>query len=185
VATAFTHAFVGGALAAAAPRELLRPKLVLALAALAVLPDADVVGFAAGIPYDHWLGHRGLLHSVPFAFAVGPLAATLLFPELAPGSHRWWWAALLLSLAGASHGLLDALTDAGLGVGFWIPFDAGRSFFGWRPLPTSPIGVSAFFRGPGASILARELAIVWLPTGAMLTCLWQVRRRVGKQRGAH
>jgi inner membrane protein len=37
--------------------------LALAGAGAAMLPDADVVGFLLGIPYDAPLGHRGASHS--------------------------------------------------------------------------------------------------------------------------
>jgi inner membrane protein len=36
-------------------------------AACAMLPDADVIAFSFGIPYDAMLGHRGLTHSLFFA----------------------------------------------------------------------------------------------------------------------
>lgn len=161
--TAFTHALVGSALCVAAPERVPRRRLVVALALLAVLPDADVLGFGVGIPYDHWLGHRGLLHSLPFAVVAGVVTAALAFPEPRRLSPAWWGVAALLALAAASHGTLDALTDAGLGVGFWVPFDDARVFLPWRPLPTSPIGVEAFFRSRGAAILATEMLWVWVP----------------------
>jgi inner membrane protein len=50
-------------------------RLALVLVTLAVLPDLDVLGFHAGIPYEHPLGHRGLSHSLLFALVVG-LGAT-------------------------------------------------------------------------------------------------------------
>ena len=50
-------------------------RLALVLVTLAVLPDLDVLGFHAGIPYEHTLGHRGLSHSLLFALVVG-LGAT-------------------------------------------------------------------------------------------------------------
>ena len=163
MATAFTHALVGSALCVAAPHRAPRRRLVPALVLLAVLPDVDVLGFGAGIPYDHWLGHRGLLHSLPFAACAGVVTAAVAFPEPRRLSRAWWGVAALLALAAASHGALDALTDAGLGVGFWVPFHDARIFLPWRPLPTSPVGVEAFFRGRGASILATEMLRVWLP----------------------
>ena len=92
----------------------------------------------------------------------------------------WWRLAGLLALATASHGVLDAFTDAGLGVGFFIPFDDVRVFFPWRPLATSPIGVEAFFRGPALRILGNEVLWVWLPAsvlGAALAATLWLRRR--------
>ena len=71
--------------------------------------------------------------------------------------------AALAFLACASHGVLDAMTDAGLGVGFWIPFDNTRTFFEWRPLRVSPIGIQRFFAGDAWPILASEARVLALP----------------------
>jgi hypothetical protein len=39
------------------------------------------------------------------------------------------------SFVTASHGMLDAMTDGGLGVAFFAPFDNARYFF---PMETDP-----------------------------------------------
>src|SRR4051812_6554488 len=97
----------------------------------AMLPDADVVGFALGVPYAAPFGHRGATHSLLFAAAAGAAAALAVRkPRLIP-----WCVALV-----ASHPLLDALTDGGLGVALLWPFSDARFFFPWRPIPVSPIG---------------------------------------------
>lgn len=153
-----------------------RGRLLAALAVLAALPDLDVLAFSAGIPYEHWLGHRGLTHSLPFALVLGPVAAAVVFPGVPRFGTAWWRLALLLAMATASHGLLDALTDAGLGVGFWIPFETSRTFFSWRPLAASPIGVGAFFRGAALQILAAEVVVIWLPVLLAATAASFARR---------
>jgi inner membrane protein len=173
VPTIFTHAFVGGALAAGAPRGIPRARLAMAAACVAVLPDLDVASFALGIPYPDPLGHRGFSHSLPFAAVSGVLAALLVARPDTPG---WWRAAALLVLAAASHGLLDALTDGGLGVGLFVPFSDARFFFPWRPLSVSPIGAAAFFRGRASEVLLSELAWVWLPTAVLLALAARHRR---------
>ncbi len=177
MATAFTHAIVGSALGVFRPAEVPRRRLLVTLAVLAVLPDLDVVAFDLDIPYEHWLGHRGLTHSLPFALAAGLATAAVLFPEVPRLSARWWGLALLLASACASHGLLDALTDAGLGVGFLVPLEDSRVFLPWRPLPTSPIGVAAFFRGSGAQILATEMLLVQTPVLVAAAAVAVLRRR--------
>jgi inner membrane protein len=139
----------------------------VALGVLAVLPDIDVVAFRLGIPYEHSLGHRGFTHSLAFAVLAG-VGAACLFPRPRVFSRSGWQLAALFSIAAASHGVLDAFTDAGLGVGFFVPFESTRYFFPWRPLLTSPIGVDAFFDGPVLRILANELVWVWLPVGGLL-----------------
>ena len=174
MASAITHAFVGAALASAAPRALPRARLTLLLAVLAALPDLDVIGQRLGIPYAHPLGHRGFSHSLVFALLIGSAAALVSFRR--PGQPRA--AALALAVAAtASHGLLDALTDAGLGIGFFIPFDTGRYYFSWRPLPTSPLSVGAFLGARGAAILREEILSVWLPTALLSGGLALIRRR--------
>lgn len=172
MASAFTHALVGAALAAAGPRELPRLRLALTLAFLSAMPDLDVVGLRLGIPYEHALGHRGITHSLAFALVVGFAAGGALFrargQRLAAGA--------LASLAIASHGLLDAFTDAGLGIGFFLPFGSQRFFFPFRPLETSPLSVSGFFSARGIEILQSEIVWVWIPTLTLL-CVHASRRR--------
>jgi inner membrane protein len=176
MATAFTHALVGSALAVAAPAGTPRARLALALAALAVLPDIDVLGFHLDIPYEHWIGHRGLLHSLAFAACAGVLTAALAFRDPPRGSRRWWVVAGLLALATASHGLLDAFTDGGLGVGFWLPFHDARSFLPWRPLPASPLSLGAFMGAQGCAILAAEARWLWPPVLVLAGALALLRR---------
>ena len=134
---------------------------------LAVLPDLDVVAFRLGIPYAHPLGHRGFTHSLTFA-VLASMVAACSFRGLHASSRSWWQLVAVFSIAAASHGVLDAFTNAGLGVGFFVPFEANRYFFPWRPLETSPIGVAAFFGGPALRILASEIMWVWLPLGGLL-----------------
>jgi inner membrane protein len=71
-------------------------------------------------------------------------------------------AALLLAVT-ATHGLLDAMTDGGLGIAFFSPFDLQRYFLPWRPIHVSPIGVGRFFSARGLRILWSEIFWVWLP----------------------
>lgn len=181
MATAFTHALVGGALAVAAPAGAPRARLALALAALAVLPDIDVLGFRLDVPYEHWLGHRGLLHSLAFAACAGLLTAVLAFRDPPRGSRSWWVVAGLLALATASHGLLDALTDGGLGVGFWLPFHEARSFLPWRPIPASPLSVEAFIGARGGAILALEARWIWPPVLVLASAIALLRRRARRR----
>ncbi len=123
------------------------------------------------------MGHRGFTHSLTFAFLVGAVAACS-FRRVQAVSREWWQLVAVFGIAAASHGILDAFTDAGLGVGFLVPFDSARYFFSWRPLETSPIGVGAFFDGPARRILANEIVWVWLPVGGLALLAWLARRRM-------
>lgn len=166
MASLFSHAAAALALGACFDRPGV-PKRVWALGAFAaMLPDADVLAFKLGIPYEHMLGHRGLTHSLLFAAVLAGILA--LVAGTTPGMSR---AALCLYLflAAASHGALDALTNGGLGVAFLAPFDNHRFFFPFRPIQVSPIGVARFFSARGRAVIRSELVWVWLPSILLAT----------------
>ena len=104
-------------------------------------------------------------------------AAQLAAAPFVRYTREWWQAGVLLSLCTASHGVLDALTDAGRGIAFFLPFDSDRYFFPWRPLATSPLSISRFFSGPALEILWNELLWVWLPLGSLATAVRAARHR--------
>ena len=175
--TILTHALVGAGLASLGPASLPRGRLAFTLAALSVLPDLDVLAFRLHIPYSHWAGHRGLSHSLAFALVVAAVVAGLERRRLPAASPDGWRFFALCTAALASHGLLDALTDGGLGIAFFLPFDATRHFFPVRPLAVSPIGVDAFVAGPALAVLRSEILVVWLPLAALVAARELVRRR--------
>jgi inner membrane protein len=175
--SAFTHAVAALALGSFLPPTPERPRIWLAGALCAALPDLDVLGLALGIRYGDLLGHRGLTHSLAFAAALAALV-TLACPRPArgPAASRWGlWTYLFL--ATASHGLLDMLTDGGLGVALFSPFDLQRLFFPWRPIAVSPIGVARFFSPRGFAVLASEVRWVWLPCALLILAGWAWNRR--------
>lgn len=66
----------GGRRRASGTRALARLSLVaceIALSALALLPDLDVIGFSPGVPYGAPWGHRGASHSLAAVLLVGAL----------------------------------------------------------------------------------------------------------------
>jgi inner membrane protein len=136
--------------------------------ALALLPDADVIAFVFRIPYSAPWGHRGATHSFVFsalvAVGIALLARRFRFPALRVG--------LLAFLALASHGLLDALTDGGLGAALLWPFSNERFFAPVRPLPVAPIG-AGMLSPRGLYVVAVEF-IAFLPFWAY--ALWPRRR---------
>jgi inner membrane protein len=168
-----THAISGLALGyILAPRKP-PARYYLACALLPVLPDADVVGFAAGVPYEHVLGHRGISHSLASAAILGAVTGAIV----ARGTRAMAWKlAFIFSLVTASHGLLDALTDGGLGIAFFAPFNNHRYFFPFRPMQVSPIGLREFFSDGGLRVIASEALWVWLPCfGFVAIVLWRKR----------
>ncbi|MBI5855829.1 MAG: metal-dependent hydrolase [Nitrospirae bacterium] len=185
MASAFTHAFV-----AAVGAQVYRPRgdawRVYGAAMLcAVLPDLDLIGFAFGVDYADLLGHRGLTHSLLIAVLVGIVATLFVCSGLSRFSGQWWAAVLFFSCATASHGLLDAMTDGGLGVAFFSPLDRARYFFPWRPLRVPPIGIELFFSRWGLQVIASELLWIWLPGLAIGAAACVVRRWIGSSRRDH
>ena len=77
----------------------------LALVGLSYLPDADVVAFRMGIPYQAPWGHRGAAHSLAVAGGCAVVVAVLAW-LLRLSIPRVGATAFLVL---ASHGLLDAL----------------------------------------------------------------------------
>jgi inner membrane protein len=179
--TVFTHAAVGLALGRVFTARPM-PALFWGMAGLLpAAPDLDVLAFRFGIPYEAPWGHRGLTHSLFFAFLVAAVAAALTFRRLR--IPLWDWLGFLF-LAVATHGLLDALTDGGLGIAFFAPFDETRYFFGWQPIHVSPIGIN-FFSARGWSTLESEFLWVWLPAAGVLGAvelLRLLRRRIASGR---
>jgi inner membrane protein len=142
-------------------------------AVCSMLPDIDVIGFWFGVPYGDLWGHRGFTHSLLFAAIEASAAISWLRePKLADWKPLWAY----FFLATASHGLLDAMTDGGLGVGFFAPFDKTRYFLPWRPIQVSPISFSRFFGERGAAVLQSEFLWIWIPAGVLALTVLLARR---------
>jgi inner membrane protein len=168
-----THPAVPIALYSVFPKDSISAPILLLGAVCSAAPDLDVIGFRFGIRYGDMLGHRGLTHSIVFAAGLAALLAFAV-PAHAKGGRLLTFTFLFISTL--SHGILDAMTNGGLGVGFFVPFDKGRYFFPWRPIEVSPIGVGNFFSARGMEVLLSELKWVWLPSG-LLFALGLIFRR--------
>ncbi len=175
MASLITHALVPLVLGAAvAPREK-RGRFLWASVVCSCLPDADVIGFKLGVAYGDLWGHRGLSHSLLFAACLGAVVVLILFRPPWRGRRVLLWA--WFTVITASHGLLDALTDGGLGIAFFSPFDPTRYFLPWVPLAVAPIGIENFFNSRGLEVLASEARWVWGPTLLVTLGLWGARRQ--------
>ncbi len=142
---------------------------MVALSILSMLPDLDVIAFRLGIPYAAPFGHRGASHSIAVALLVGATAAiAALGLRLSPLRT-----ALLVAAVVASHGLLDALTDGGLGAALLWPLSNHRYFAPWRPIPVAPIG-RRIFSAWGRRVMLTEL--LWFAP-LFIYSLWPRRRR--------
>ena len=174
MASVFTHAFAAAAMGAAyAGGRTLPARFWLLAMLLAVLPDADVVAFIFGVPYGATFGHRGFTHSLAFAALAGAATVTLFFRDAGNRLSL----AIFFALAAASHPLLDALTNGGLGVAFFSPFSNRRYFFPFRPLQVSPIGPASFFSEWGLAVIRSELLWVWLPCALVVAAVLIWRRK--------
>ncbi len=164
------HVAVGlalGRLGAATASPLRRAASMLGLSALAMLPDADVVAFALGIPYGAQWGHRGASHSLALAGLVS--LAVAAGTRLARGPALK--AGLLAFVAVGSHGVLDAMTTGGLGAALLWPFTQARYFLPLRPIPVAPIG-AGMLSARGLHVVSVEL-LLFLPFWAY--ALWPRR----------
>jgi inner membrane protein len=174
LASFFTHALVGVTLAQPGLAEWRKDwRFWVAVVVCSILPDIDVIGFEFGVRYSDLWGHRGMTHSLLFAAVIASTMAILLKDKW---GIRARFAALFFLII-VSHGLLDALTDGGLGVAFFSPFDRSRYFLPWRPIHVSPIGVGGFFSERGLRFLGSEILWVWIPSLLVILggCGWRLR----------
>jgi inner membrane protein len=172
--TILTHPAVPLALALGLGRTLVSGRLLAAGVVASVLPDLDVIAFSLGVPYAADFGHRGFSHSVAFALLVA-LAGACLCRVLRTTPLR---SLLFLFVAAVSHGVLDALTNGGLGVAFLWPWSGERFFAPVRVIEVAPIGISRSLSAKGAAVLWSEFLWLWLPFMAMASAIAILRRRV-------
>jgi inner membrane protein len=163
MASAISHAVASAGISACFYDSRVPKSIWLVGTICAVLPDIDVIGFRFGVHYGDFLGHRGFTHSIAFAILLATALVFSLFRYGVAGLSRfamWFY----FFLATVSHGLLDAMTDGGLGVAFFSPFDTGRYFLPWTPIRVSPIGVTRFFSERGLRVIESEFVWIWIPT---------------------
>lgn len=171
-----SHAVAAVSIGTCFYRPAIQRRVWVAGALCSVLPDADVVGFKLGIHYGDFWGHRGFTHSLLFAAVLSGVTAIVLSRHKDLGLKPLLLFAFLF-LATASHGLLDTLTDGGLGVALFSPFDNGRYFLPWRPIHVSPISITRFFSGRGYAVLLSELLWVWAPAFLFAIMVLSLKRK--------
>jgi inner membrane protein len=175
MASGFSHAVAGLSIGTCFYRPQMPKRVWVAGMVCSVLPDLDVIGFRFGIRYGDFWGHRGFTHSLVFAALLAGAVAAVVFRHGASRIARFPLFAYLF-LASASHGVLDAMTNGGLGVAFFSPFDNRRYFLPWRPILVSPIAVPRFFSPRGYAILRNELVWIWLPAILFAALVLTLRR---------
>ena len=176
MASAFTHAFVGLALGNVCVSNPVPRRFWILAALCPALPDIDFIGFYFGVAYGSPLGHRGFTHSLLFAWLLGFLVATCAFSK-ERFTARWFWTWVFFCMITATHGALDAMSNGGMGIGFYIPFSNERYFFPWTPIEVSPLSPRAFFSAWGVRVIASELVWVWLPLSVVVAGVRVYRNR--------
>ncbi len=169
MASIFGHSAVGLTISKLIDQKNSRLLLLIAILST-ILPDFDVIGFKFGIPYTHPLGHRGFTHSIIFAV----LWALILMFTIGKKNKLMWF--LVIFLSTLSHGILDAMTSGGRGVGFLIPFDNNRFFFPFRKIIVSPLGIKNFFSEWGLQVVFSEIKYVILPCFFILAVRILIKR---------
>jgi inner membrane protein len=185
------HSLVALTICALVPRTSLGKAMpvywwlaVLVIASL--LPDLDVL-MLRWLPYSHPLCHRGLSHSFFFALVaalgltISCYLACIVHGKILTLILVW----LLIATVMGSHGLLDALTDGGLGIGLFSPLTWRRYFFPIRPLPVALLSPSGLLSSYMLQVYWVEVALfgpfclaAWLSSadlsGSYLpsTCRW-------------
>ncbi|AXG70498.1 inner membrane protein YbcI [Kordia sp. SMS9] len=176
MASIFGHAFAAFAIGKVANTQLNPVKLSLLVIFCSVIPDADVIMFNFGYSYAHPLGHRGFTHSIVFAFLLAFLIRIIFYRKVKFFSKLGIKLFIVFLVATLSHSLLDACTNGGKGVGFFIPFDNTRHFFSWRPILVSPLGVGRFFSEYGVRVLQNEAFYIGIPAISLLILHYFLRK---------
>ena len=157
--TIFSHGavgFIGSKLGL--PHSDAAKRIITASIIVAAVPDLDAL-FIGSIPYGDPLGHRGLTHSLFFAATIG-LALAFVFVKAGwAGEHSFGTLAALFGMVTASHGFFDAMTDGGLGIAFFAPFNNTRYFLPWRPIPVAPLSAHRLFTASGMRLMSWEAAL--------------------------
>jgi inner membrane protein len=173
VPTILTHPAVPLAVGLGLGTRVIPPRLLAAGVVASILPDIDVIGFDFNVSYAAAYGHRGLTHSplVAAVVALGGAALGARTLHTRPSTVFWF-----LFIAMASHGVLDACTNGGLGIAFLWPWSEARFFAPFRVIQVAPIGLSRFMSDRGIQVLASELQWVWLPCAVLGAAIAIARR---------
>ncbi|WP_142849749.1 metal-dependent hydrolase [Telmatospirillum sp. J64-1] len=128
-----TQMLLGATVAQAGFRRKLGRGAMVAGAAIALVPDLDVVAGWVGDTFTTWQHHRGITHSIFFGPVVGPLFGWLAWrihrwrtndrPDVMAGEtlRAWIWLAVLALL---THPIIDLFTS--YGTQLLTPFSTHR-----------------------------------------------------------
>ncbi|MEN8125863.1 MAG: metal-dependent hydrolase [Bacteroidota bacterium] len=177
--TVLGHTFSAIALGSTINKSVVNWKFWILGVIASLLPDADVIAFKIGIPYESIWGHRGFSHSFLFALFIGLLFAYVFYQRNLSLKSRLWLIAYF-SLSAASHSILDAMTNGGLGVAFFSPWDNTRYFLPWRPIKVSPIAIDSFLTQRGMDVILSELKWVGIPGLVLILLVRIIKKTIHK-----
>ena len=123
-----------------------------------------MIGFSLGVRYEDPWGHRGATHSLCAGVVAGLVVGLAARRFNRPFTRTAVFAIVVL----VTHGLLDTMTDGGLGVALLWPFALTRFFAPWRPIPVAPIGLA--FLSPYGLIVSLTELVLFAPL--LLYGLW-------------
>lgn len=178
MATVFTHGLAALIIGKSFTAKKQSPAFWGSLIICSLLPDIDVIGLKFGIAYGDFWGHRGFTHSLVFALCVGLVIGLLFYRRSGIASLEWWRYVALYATVTASHGVFDAMTNGGLGIAFFAPFDNSRYFLPWTPVQVTRVGFYDFISLKGVRILISEGIFILTPMLAFYGIFtWQKRKR--------
>jgi len=161
--TPFAHVWIAVAISPFFTKKSSLVKLLFLGALCSIVPDADVIAFDFGIPYEHLFGHRGFTHSISFS-ALFSLLILLLFYRNSFANRKIWLPLFTyFFLCTLSHALFDAMTNGGKGVALFAPFYNERIFLPWRPIRVAPLSWEGLMSDWGKKVLISEFKVVWVP----------------------
>lgn len=163
MASAFGHAALVLGAHKLFPDKVTGTKVIILGIVSAVFPDLDVF-FHHIVEYSHptyeYLEHRGITHSILYAI----LWAVLITGIFHYKKKQKILFILFYFLCTISHGVLDAFTTGGDGIGFLMPFSTERFFTPYKVIQVSPIGISRFFSEWGIRVLKSEFFYIGIPS---------------------
>jgi inner membrane protein len=170
--TILSHPVIPLALALGLGSKIIPRRLAVLGVLACILPDADVLAFRLGIAYSSDFVHRGFTHSLFFALLAG--LAAVPFAKVLQSTRKIVFVFILLCTA--SHGLLDMLTNGGLGVAYFWPFSSERHFFPYQVVQVSPLSLSKIMGPAGLLLFKSELIWLWLPAASTALLAFLTRR---------
>lgn len=161
--TPFAHVWAAIAISPFFANKSKVAKLLFLGALCSIIPDADVIAFDFGIPYEHLFGHRGFTHSISFSVLFSLLILFLFYRSSFVNRKIWLPLFIYFFLCTVSHALFDAMTNGGKGVALFAPFYNERIFLPWRPIKVAPLSLDGLMSDWGRKVLISEFKVVWLP----------------------